>query len=178
VGGAAGDGQTRKPRGAAPRLSNVLSVWLIVALLVQVPAASSAQGSPPAADPEALPVSLDRIKRGLAVPYEPPLTLPAATFKVEIEARPIKLDVPWKTEQGAPYYVQTPRTLYHHEFLSMVTPEAFRSGVLYPMGFNVLSVLPAIRRAFREAEEARVRAEVEAELREFERQRDKRPPPQ
>ncbi len=149
---------------------SVVTVGFLIGVLAQ-----SATVTPPRPSPaaEELPISLDRIKRGLAAPQELQIAVPEAIFKVAVEARPLRLEVPWKTESGAPWYVRTPRTLYHHEFLSMVTPEAFRSGVLYPMGFNVLSVLPALRKAFHEAREAEVRAEVEAELREYERRRRK-----
>lgn len=159
----------------------MVTVGLLICALAQNPTAVAPAVPAPSAEQlpaERVPVSLDRIKRGLAAPREEQLDVSAAaTFRVEVEARPIRLDVPWKDDSTAPYYVRTPRTLYHHEFLSMVTPEAFRSGVLYPIGFNVLSVLPEIRRAIREAREAAARAAVEAELREFERQRATRPPP-
>jgi hypothetical protein len=156
----------------------VLGAGVLIVLLGQDPVTAQPPAVPPAVSREALPVSLDRIRRGLEAPAEAPLTSSVATFRLTIEARPIRLDVPWRDDSSTPFYVRTPRTLYHHEFLSMVTPEAFRSGALYPMGVNVLSAWPALRRAIRQAQEAEVRAEVEAELREFERQqREKRPRP-
>jgi hypothetical protein len=156
----------------------VLGAAVLIVLLGQNQVTAQPPAVPPTATTEALPVSLDRIRRGLDAPADPPLATSAATFRVTVEARPIRLDVPWRDDSPAPYYVRTPRTLYHHEFLSMVTPEAFRRSALYPMGVNVLSAWPALRRAIRQAQEAEARAEVEAELREFERQqREKRPPP-
>jgi hypothetical protein len=161
-----------------PRLIKVIHAGVLIVLLGQDPATAQPPAAPPAVSSEALPVSLARIRRGLAAPAEAPLTNSVATFRLTIEARPIRLDVPWRDDSPAPFYVRTPRTLYHHEFLSMVTPEAFRSGALYPMGVNVLEAWPALRRAIRQAQEAKAREEVEAELREFERQqRAKRPPP-
>jgi hypothetical protein len=97
--------------------------------------------------------ALKRIRAALQAPAAP-LTLSAksieetqAVFRVHIEQpRPLEFAPPWEPEKIAPSYVRTTRPLHHHEFLLAVTPEEFRSSVLYP-GPDMLPLLEAPARA-------------------------------
>jgi hypothetical protein len=121
----------------------------------------------------AIPVSIERIQRELKKlpPIEPEQE--KLRIRVTIEAHPLRLGVPWDpaSDTAVPNYVRPAMPLYHHEFLTAVTPEAFRGAVLFPISINVLPGVErgvqAIRDAIRRFEEARVRREVQEELRRF-----------
>ena len=52
-------------------------------------------------------------------------------FRLEVTGR--KPDKPLSDDLGVvPPYIRTPMPLYHHEFMSQVTPDFFRASVLYP----------------------------------------------
>ena len=114
--------------------------------------------------------SLDRMREKLAAPPPRLIVQPdniAETqpkFKLSIEAvRPVYLDPPWQPDTTVPLYVRTARPLYHHEFLTMVTPEEFRASALYP-GVDVFALIDALSREIsgemREIRERRAREEV------------------
>lgn len=133
--------------------------------------ATQTQASP--TQPDA--ATLERIREGLSappaveVPEEVRMLVPEKqkrpTFRVAVEGRtPPPL---WEDDPVVPSYVRTQRPAYHHEYLAMVTPEAFRAGTLYP-GMNVL---PAIEEYFgsiadelRQRREAEIRRKIRKEL--------------
>ena len=57
-------------------------------------------------------------------------------------------------------------TSYHREFLTAVTPEAFRTGTLYPIGAGVDpgALLDDLKAAWRRDKERRVRARIQKEV--------------
>ena len=116
--------------------------------------------------------SLDRIRKALEQP--PAITVPPPSqagagpvFRVTI--RGWKMDPPWK--DAIPPYLRTPMPSYHHDFLSQVTKEEFRSSTLYPVGIPVVPIVELlsrnIRKALRKAEERRAREEVSKALAEL-----------
>lgn len=113
-------------------------------------------------------VSLDRIRKGLGStrPIRPEET-GRVTFRVIIDGFNVPLTRPWQGSDVLPRYVRPAHPLYHHEFLQMVTPEAFRAGVLYP-GVDLLSLARALAgdtgRGTRRREAA-VRRQIREELR-------------
>jgi hypothetical protein len=112
---------------------------LLLALLLQ---ASSGQSTQDARTLEHIRRNLERDASTLSAP--PPLV---PIFRVRISERPPVLEELWQGEQPAPPYVHTPQPLYHHDFLYAVTPEAFRSATLYPIGVPMMPVVERIGRA-------------------------------
>lgn len=127
----------------------------------------------------AVPVSIERIQRELKKlpPLEPQQE--RLRIRVTIEAHPLRLSVPWDpaNDTAVPSYVRPAMPLYHYEFLRAVTPEAFRGATLFPISINLLPGVErgvqAIRDVIRGYEEARVRKEVQEELRRFLQAREK-----
>ena len=114
---------------------------------------------------------MERIRKALAETPAIVVTSPppgeGPVFRVTIHGP--KPDRPtWQTWSATPSYIRTPMRLYHHEFLEQVTPEAFRSPTLYPVGVPVVPLLDSlgtqIRTAQRTAAEARAREEVRRAL--------------
>ncbi len=145
-----------------------------VALIVWLGQPSPAQPAPgpPAMSQPELPVSVDRIQKELAKP--PPIETEEsmATFRLTIEARPMRFKPLWDTtDPMLPSYVRPRMPLYHYEFLMAITPEAFRGGVLYPISIDVLPgvelLADRIREAWQRRREARARKEVDEALRRF-----------
>ena len=147
---------------------------VVLMLIAGAQTASHAPSSPP--QPDA--VSLERIRESLSkppavqVPHEVQLLVPekkkTPTFRLRIEEeepKPIWLDDPI-----VPLYVRTQRPAYHHEYLMLTTPEAFRAGTLYP-GMDVLPALDAffdsIGGELRERREQEERRKVRRELERF-----------
>ena len=135
----------------APDLAGVaLTVWL-----AQTSPAQPAPVPPAITQPE-LPVSVDRIQKELARPAPIETEESMATFRLTIEARPMRFKPLWDTtDPMLPSYVRPRMPLYHYEFLMAVTPEAFRGGALYPISINVLPgvelLADRIRRGLAEA---------------------------
>lgn len=103
-----------------------------------------------------------------------PATTPV--FRVVIRGR--RPDAPvWTTWTTAPKYAQLSMPLYHYEFLSQVTPQAYRDSALYPAsgGIPVLAIAEAIGKlidkAERRAAERAARKEVREGLEELARRR-------
>jgi hypothetical protein len=143
------------------------------------PPGQTQDNSPASGDP----TSLARIRRGLLI--TPVMDIHPAhdpvKFRVSIEGRRPLLVLPaWDPSDAVPDYVRTTRPLYHHEFLQMVTPEEFRSGVLYP-GVDVLgpaqALISGIRDAIRRRREQAVRQRIKEELRLLEAARNPQKPP-
>ena len=134
-------------------------------------AATPTQTSP--TQPDA--ATLERIRESLAtppaveVPSEVRMLVPERpkrpTFRLTVEEKTPR--PPWEEEPVVPLYVRTQRPAYHHEYLSMVTPEAFRAGTLYP-GMNVLPALEelfdSVSDELRERRQEQIRRKVRKEL--------------
>ena len=121
------------------------------------------------------PATLDRIRESIssppavAVPPEVQLLVPEKrrrpTFRLTGEEKtPPPL---WEEDPVVPLYIRSQRPAYHHEYLAMTTPEAFRAGTLYP-GMNVLPALDqffdSIGDDLRERREEQVRRKIRKEL--------------
>jgi hypothetical protein len=131
--------------------------------------------APPAEPPEPAPaVSLDRIRRGLE---SPPTTVTVLStspdlppiFRLEIRDRPLPYDHLWE-HSWTPAYVRTTRGLYHHEFLTDVTPDFFRATSVHPC----CPVLPLVnfladrlRKGTAGNAESKARLEVKKALKDF-----------
>jgi hypothetical protein len=123
--------------------------------------------------PVELPVSLDRVRAGLARPgrFERPLPRPRTRplFRVEVEQWvPFETD-PWESTSIVPPWVRPHRPAYQYEFLSMVTPEAVRGPTLHPC-CNVTPLLgkvgELVTNAVRSVKKARAKRELERVMRE------------
>jgi hypothetical protein len=81
-----------------------------------------------------------------------------------------RYDLLWEDHPARAPYVRQNQPIYHFEHLRMNTPEAFRASTLYP-GADVMPALrfitARIQRGIRSREQARVRREIEAALREI-----------
>jgi hypothetical protein len=150
-------------------------MYFVLALVLQ---AHTPAPPPPARD---LPVSLERIKRGLEKPSDvvvisgapgiPPI------FRMEVEEQRLDFERLWREDLPMPTYVRPSRGLTHHEFVGAVTPELFRGTVQHPC-CNVLPAIEAlgsaIARGSRKRAEARARREVRKALDEFKKAADRR----
>ena len=139
---------------------------LFAVLILAAPQASPA--------PE-LPVSLDRIREGLARPrsFELPPTRSwnRPLFRVKIEEERPRLEFTTKTweETGiVPPWVRPHRPTYHYEFLSLVTPEEVRGPTLHPC-CNVTPIIEKVGELItdgvRSVKKARAKREVEKVMR-------------
>ena len=140
-------------------------LWFGVLLL------QAAQAAPA---PE-LPVSLDRVRKGLARPglFEPapPRPWSRPLFRMTIDEFRHHLDFTaetWEDTGIVPPWVRPQRPAYHDEFLSLVTPEEVRGATLHPC----CNVTPAIEKVsqliasgVRSVKKARARREVERVMR-------------
>ncbi len=109
------------------------------------------------------------LDRGPALLSAPPPNVPI--FRVSVSERHILFARPWEDEGIVPAYVHTWARLPHHEFLAAVTPEAFRSATLYPVGVPMMPALyaaqKAIARSVRAHREKRARNAVRRDLEQF-----------
>lgn len=135
-------------------------------------------------DVERLPVSVERIRQALEAAPESHLKLPERpTFSVKVEGRAPRIDdfIDIGELVRGP---SQPTTLFHQEFLAMVTPpEALPYGsfspgqlaVVAPQAFATglaFSTVPSlIREAVRRRREEQARREVQEVLAELERRR-------
>ena len=92
-------------------------------------------------------------------------------FRATVTVDEFALPVPWQEVDAnrAPF---KPRggNLHHHQFLAQVTPEEFRSSVLYPTGITVDpgEMFNGLKSAWRSWQEKRVRERIGKELKELE----------
>lgn len=140
-------------------------ILVLVALLAQ---------SPQPAQTVDIPVSIDRIREGLARPgrfdFPPPRPWRRPLFRVTIEGRPLEFETEaWEDTSFTPPWVRPLAPAAHFEFLSAVTPEESRSPTVHPC-CNVTPVLGAVaglvKDAIRAAKERSARREVERVMRE------------
>jgi len=137
----------------------VLALWML-----------AADPQAPRPDPPP-PYSVERVKHGLERPA-PTLAARATdmpVFRVSIRGQR-RYDLLWEDHAARAPYVHQRQPIYHFEYLRMNTPEAFRASTLYP-GADVMPAVRFIRawiqRGLRSHEQARVRREIEAALREI-----------
>jgi hypothetical protein len=144
-------------------------MFLLFALCLQIQAEGFQKPEDPPPQP---PVALERIRRGLERPPLDPIEAAGdrdvPVFRVYIREKPLPARRPWTEDTLHPVFVHTHFPLDHHEFLSTVTPEEFRSGTLYPIGLDVLPIIEGaikgIRHVLRERAEAQARRVVQEEL--------------
>ena len=141
-------------------------VLALVALLAQAP--------PPAAQQVELPVSLDRVREGLARPgrFDVPPRRPwrRPLFRVTIVNRMFEFENDaWEDTSFTPPWVRPSTPTAHFEFLSAVTPEESRSPTVHPC-CNAMPVLGVVadfvKGRVRAAKERGARREVERVMRE------------
>ena len=93
-------------------------------------------------------------------------------FRTTVTVIEFALPVPWQDVDAnrAPF---KPRggNLHHHQFLAQVTPEEFRSGVLYPAGLTVDpgEIFNGVKSVWRSWQEKRVRQRIAKEVEELRR---------
>lgn len=138
-----------------------------------------------------LPVSLDRIRRGLARTGRPDvLILPdLPVYSVSIERRLPRLDAYYGSGRWT-YGPAMPSAMSHREFLEAVTPKdalpygSFTSGELAQVvatsiggAYLLQAITSAIKDAVRKRKEAAAKQEVQETLDEIERARRAQPQP-
>ena len=144
-------------------------MFLLLVLCLQIQAEGTQKPEDPPPQP---PAALERIRRALE---SPPRDLidgadrDIPVFRVYIREKPLPPQRLWTDDAPRPSFEHTHFPLYHHEFLSTVTPEEFRAATLYPIGFDVLPIIEGaikmVRQALHEQAEARARSRVQQELR-------------
>jgi hypothetical protein len=87
-------------------------------------------------------------------------------FRSSVTATPLVLPLPWLETDAAWRRFQRPGRLYHQEFLSVVTPEAFRGGALAAAGVAVDpgAMFGGVKTAWRNWQARRVHERVEKEV--------------
>jgi hypothetical protein len=136
----------------------------------------AAQGPAAPAAPDALPVSLERIRRGLEAPPDPFARLTVTeglprVFFVEVQEDLLEYERLWRESTMVPTFVRPTRNLYQHELLESVTPEIFRSTALHPC-CDVVPLIgyvsEQIRGAYRKYSVSKARREVRKAIAEYE----------
>jgi hypothetical protein len=111
---------------------------------------------------------LERIRRQLA---DPPAIVVSASWKRDglvfrVTVRGRKPDRPvWEDVSGVPPYIRPPFPSYHFQFLEQVTPEAFRSATLYPVGVPVAPLVQLLAKRIKAADRKRQEANAKEEVR-------------
>ncbi len=152
----------------------------------QAPPSAASQtttsADPPAAvDVAKLPISLDRIRERLE--HEPVFSLNLLralnipVFRVEQRSDLVfKVDPKWWTDDDVGSYVRPTVNRWHYDFMKMVNPN-LPTGYGPGSGVDVLpaiqSAIVGIRHAFQERERARVRQQIQDELRDIDDARRK-----
>ena len=131
------------------------------------------QAAPPERQTLDFPFSVERIRRKLER-EGPTLTAPppaVPVFRIRVTERRIPYELLWQEARVAPSYVRPQQSLDHYDFLSMATPEEFRSATLYPCCVPVLPAIRAVQRAVRRAARSyaqdRAKRAVEKDLERF-----------
>ncbi len=124
----------------------------------QGPAAQTSSGSA-----DQLPVSVERIRKGLEATPPPPLIRSGLLFKVEVHGRDFVFP-DFKDSLRFRREPIPPGGIYHYEFLRMVNPPEFQATPLVSYGFDPAIIVHAIRQAWHDAAERRAREEVQREL--------------
>jgi hypothetical protein len=126
-----------------------------------------------------IPVSFEHIRRGLERegPALSPPPVQMSIFRIRVTERRRPYDLLWQGDSVAPPYVRPRQPIDHYNFLSMATPEAFRSGTLYPCCVPIMPAVQAVHRAVRRGArayaQARAKRIVQEDLERFKKaQRD------
>jgi hypothetical protein len=130
-------GQSAAPKPTPPGTTAPSTATSTAGTAQQAPAAGSAEARADGTRPdETLPVSIDRIRKALAVetPADAPLAKPIDTnedgvprFSVRTEApRTLKLSSYLDDGTAVPSYVRPSVDMYHYEFLEMTTPDDYK----------------------------------------------------
>ena len=93
------------------------------------------QSSAPAVPQPDLPVSLDRVRQGLARPSRfavPPARPWQRLFRTKVEALWQPEGNAWDDTSLVPLWVQPSMPAFHMDFLQTVTPEQVRAPAIYP----------------------------------------------
>jgi hypothetical protein len=150
---------------------------LLMALLLCAQTRDQAQAAPAQAPEPAPAVSLERIRRGLESPPAT-VTLPSSDpnlppiFRLEVRERPLPYEHLWQGDWVSAH-IRPIRGLTHHEFVEQVTPDLFRSTVMYPC-CDVLPAINFLRKRLKSADgRAKARREVLQALKEFREQQQK-----
>jgi hypothetical protein len=137
---------------------------VLLTLLLQAP--------PPAGQTVELPVSLDRLREGLARPgrfeLPPPRPPRRPLFRIRIEQPMLLTGEAWEDRSVTPPWVRPSAPTVHFDFVSSVTPEEVRSSTIHPC-CNVMPVVDAVSgligKGIRAAKERRAKGEVERAMR-------------
>lgn len=137
---------------------------LLVTLLLQSPAQP--------AQTVDLPVSLDRVREGLARPgrfeLPPPRPLRRPLFRIRIDQPMLLTGEAWEDRSVTPPWVRPSTPPLHYDFLSSVTPQEVRSSTVHPC-CDVMPVLEAVSgligKGVRAAQQRRAKREVERAMR-------------
>lgn len=130
-------------------------------------ATADAQEAPPTPAPgRPITESADRIGRELW-PQEMRISVdeqgrPRFRESIEVDMPP----APWVEGEMGIYWRPSGGSMYHYEYLRMMTPEAFRAGVLYPCCVSVDpgEIVNGIKSAWRSRQEQRVRERIRKEV--------------
>ena len=131
-----------------------------------------AQESPPLQPPRPIAESAERIARELwpIVLHGPLDEQGRPRFRTGVTVRAFVLPASWIDTEAHPLPFR-PRggSIYHHQYLTSVTPEAIRAGTLYPVGISVDpgAIYHDLKSAWRSRQEKRVRARIARELEEL-----------
>jgi hypothetical protein len=155
--------------------ASVRIILTIVAVFTGLADAAYAQEAP--ARPPGRPIaeSAERIARDLWSVDDSASTDEQGRprFRSSVTVDEFELPPPWYETDPASGRFRRPGTLYHQEFLSIVTPEAFRGGTLNgaAVGAGVSvdpgTVFDGFKSAWRNWQERRVRERIEREIAEL-----------
>jgi hypothetical protein len=104
---------------------------------------------------------------------------PRFRTSVTVTATPFVLPLPWQETDPAARRFRRPGTLYHQEFLSLVTPDAFRGGAATAgtgVGVDPGAVWDGVTNVWRNWQARRARERIEREVAELQRQAATSPP--
>lgn len=148
---------------------------VLLTLLLQAQAIETQPAVPPP-----LPVSLERIRRGLEERtdrLDPPAPTSTPRYRVHVLGMAPPPERVWEERTLTPAFVRPTRDLYQHELLAQVTPDLFKSTSMHPC----CPVLPAVefvvdqvKGMVRSYQQKRARREVQNALREFLKQQEQR----
>ena len=155
--------------------ASVRMTLMIVGVFVALPGGTHAQEVPAGGSGRPITESAERIARELWSVDDSVATDEQGRpqFRASVTVNEFILAPPWYESDPAIGRFRRPGTLYHQEFLSVVTPEAFRAGTLYGAAAGAgVSVDPGtmfneLRSAWRSWQERRARERIEREVAEL-----------
>lgn len=161
--------------GPGSALVERVRITLMIVAFIGLPDRTHAQEAPESGPARPITESADRIARELWSVDDSTATDEQGRpqFRASITVDEFTLPPPWYESDPAVGRFRRPGTLYHQEFLSVVTPEAFRAGTLYGAAVGAgVSVDPGtiadgFRSAWRSWQERRTRERIEREVAEL-----------